>query len=253
LSRIKQIAGMLLVLVLMATSGMTQTTEELFASGNIAYGNRLFDSAVIYYNQALKTGKESAPLYFNLGNAWFKTGDLGRAMVNYLKAERLDPSDDDIRHNLEFARQFSTVQMEGVELNPISSFVNAMVGPYRLNTWAWWSSSAFILLMLCLILRHGFAVSSAVLRSGVNVLVVAVLILGGLTSWKYRSDFLDRRAVVIEESATVYTGPSTGSDVELQAAPGLVVEIIGQSGEFYNVLFANKRRGWMKSSQIETI
>ena len=95
--------------------------------------------------------------------------------------------------------------------------------------------------------------SNTVLRSGVNVLVITVIILGALTTWKYRSEFVDRRAVVIEESATVYTGPSTGSDVELQAAPGLVVEIIGQSGEFYNVLFANKRRGWMKSSQIETI
>jgi uncharacterized protein YgiM (DUF1202 family) len=106
---------------------------------------------------------------------------------------------------------------------------------------------------LCLILRHGLAISNAALRSGVNVLVVAVILLGGLTTWKYRSEFVDRRGVVIVESATVYTGPSASSDVELQAAPGLVVEILGQSGEFYSVLFANKRRGWMKSTQVETI
>ena len=128
---------MMAIVASLAFTGSTQTTEELFASGNNAYGNRLYDSAVLYYTAALKTGNESAALYFNLGNAWFKSGDLGRTMVNYLKAERLDPSDDDIRHNLEFASQFSTVQMEGVELNPITSFVNAVVGPYRLATWAW--------------------------------------------------------------------------------------------------------------------
>ena len=249
----RTVATIILAIALISCSVAGQTTEELFSAGNNAYGNRLYDSAVLYYSAALKTGKESSALYFNLGNAWFKSGDLGRAMVNYLKAERLDPSDDDIRHNLEFARQFSTVQMEGVELNPISSFINAIVGPYRLSAWAWWSSLAFVLLLLCLILRHGLAISNAVVRSGVNVLVVAVILLGGLTTWKYRSEFVDRRGVVIVESATVYTGPSESSDVELQAAPGLVVEILGQSGEFYSVLFANKRRGWMKSTQVETI
>jgi tetratricopeptide (TPR) repeat protein len=245
--------GMILAIAFCANSSLAQTPEELFSAGNTAYGNRLYDSAVLYYTAALETGNESSALYFNLANARFKTGDLGRAMVNYLKAERLDPSDDDIKHNLEFARQFSSVQMEGVELNPISSFVNAIVGPYRLTVWAWWSSLAFILLMLCLILRHGFSVTHVALRSGVTVLAVTVLILSTLTTWKYRAEFVDRRAVVIEESATVFTGPSASSDVELQAAPGLVVEIIGESGEFYNVLFANMRRGWMKSSQIEPI
>lgn len=245
--------AVLFIALVVGCSAWGQSTEELVKAGNAAYGNRQYDSAIIHYEAALQTGQESAALYFNLGNARFKSGDLGRAIVNYLRAQRLDPSDDDILHNLDFARQFSTVQMEGVELNPISSFIQAIVGPYRLNTWAWWTSVAFVALFLLFILRFGLSFSNAIVRSGINVLVVVVVILGGLTTWKYRAEYVDLRGVVISDAATVYTGPSNNSDVELQAAPGLVVEILGQSGDYYNVLFANKRRGWMKSDQVETI
>jgi hypothetical protein len=86
-----------------------------------------------------------------------------------------------------------------------------------------------------------------------SILIVSAVLLAGLTTWKYRSEYVDLHGVVVAESATVYTGPSTNSDVELQAAPGLVVDILGQSGDFYSVLFANKRRGWMLAKQVETI
>jgi len=205
------------------------------------------------YQSTINQGYESAPLYFNLGNAYFKKGDLGHAVLNYLKARRLDPADEDIAHNLEFARRFSRIQMEGVELNPIEAFLASLVENYHLNSLAWFSSFFFILLVGVLIIRYGLGFNNSIVRSGLIAALIFVVITSGLTSFKYRHEYLTRRGVIVAEESTVYTGPSEQSDVELEGAPGLVVQILDENNDYYNVLFENKRRGWVKKSIIAEI
>ena len=176
--------------------------------------------------------------------------DLGYAILNYMRARRLDPSNEDILHNLEFARRFSRVQMEGVELNPISSFMSMIVNPYRLNILAWVSSVCFILFVLIMIFRFGLGYNSSLIRISAILSLIFIMISFGLTTFKYRQDYLTRRGVVVAEEVSVYTGPSILSDVELEAAPGLVIEILDENQEYYNVLFENKRRGWVEKDLI---
>jgi len=232
--------------------GAAAQTDE-FAMANEFYENKDYSSAVRLYLSVLNHGAESANLYFNLGNAYFKDGDLGHAVFYYLKARRLAPDDQDIIHNLEFVRQFSRVQMEGVELNPLRTFFIGLVEGYRLGTLAWLSSIFFILFVLILCVRYGLGVSNFPVRIGAVVLLVLLLASSGLTSFKYRDDYLTRRAVIITEDANVHTGPSDQSDVELEGAPGLIVEIISETVDYYDVLFENKRRGWIKKDQVAVL
>ncbi len=246
----------LIAMVLLLGSAAIAATPEVvddFAAGNKFYEEKDFISAIRVYNSIISQGVESAPLYFNLGNAYFKSGDLGHAVLYYLKAKRLDPGNEDIRHNLEFAKQFSRVQMEGVELNPVKEFFVTIVDPYHLHALAWVSSALFVALMIILILRFGLAIRAVVLRLATVALVVLLLVGAGLTSFKYRIDYLDRRGVIIAEDTPVRTGASDQSDIELQGAPGLIVEIVDESGDYYNVLFENKRRGWVKKDLVADI
>ena len=82
-------------------------------------------------------------------------------------------SQADIAANLEFARRFTSVQMEGVELNPVQSLLQSIVNPYRLNTWAWLASACFILLFLTLTLRYGLGYRNALTQAGVAIMLVA--------------------------------------------------------------------------------
>lgn len=227
-------------------------TEE-FAQANKFYEEKEFDKAIQAYEIVLKQGVESASLYYNLGNAYFKKGDLGHAILYYMRAKQLDPSDEDITHNLAFAKQFSRVQMEGVELNPISTFMVSLVDPYRLETLAWVSSGCFILLFLFLIFRFGLGISISGVRIGAVLTLILLVVSVSLTTFKYRHDFLTRRGVIVAEEAPVKTGPSEQSDIELQGASGLIVEILAETPEYYNVLFENKRRGWIKKDLIAEI
>ncbi len=241
-------------LLLAVSSGvLAHAQEEDFNKANKFYEDKDFDSAIGTYESILDRNVESAALYYNLGNAYFKKGDLGHAILYYMKAKRLDPSDEAIRHNLEFASQFSRVRMEGVTLNPIDSFIGSIVDPYRLNTLAWISSLLFILFFVFLILRYGIGMWNTMTKVGAIVSLILLVSVAGLTTFKYRTDYLTKRAVILSDDSPVYTGPSDQSDKELDGAPGLVVKIVDQSGDYYNVLFENMRRGWIKKDLVAII
>ncbi|MFQ5454051.1 MAG: tetratricopeptide repeat protein, partial [Candidatus Zixiibacteriota bacterium] len=183
---------------------------------NKFYQDKDYNSAIRLYNSILNRGIESAPLYFNLGNAYFKQGNLGYAVLNFMKAKRLDPEDEDILNNLNFVRQFSAIQMEGVELNPIKTFLVSIVDRYHLNKIAWMASIFFILFFGFLSVRYGLGIIHPVVRTGIIISLTLLIISTGLTSFKYRYDYLTRRAVIIAEDSPVFTGPSEQSGLELE-------------------------------------
>jgi tetratricopeptide (TPR) repeat protein len=243
----------LLIASVLPTDLPASSLPEQFARGNERYKEKEYRKAIESYTGIVEQGVESAPLYFNLGNAYFKDGDLGRAILYYMKARRLAPGDDDIINNLDFARQFTSIRMEGVKLNPVTSFAESVVDPYHLNTLAWISSICFVFLLLMLILRFVFGIDASVIRVGVVVGVILLVAASSVTTFKYRHEYLTRRAVLLDDESPVYAGPSEELDVEFEGAPGLVVEILSESGDFCNVLFENKRRGWIRKELVAEI
>lgn len=244
---------MFLILAAAATGAVAADVAVLFEEANARYEQRDYTEAVARYETILDEGVESAQLYYNLGNAYFKAGDVGRAVLNYLRAQRLDPADEDIRHNLHFARQFSRVKMEGVQLNPISSFFESIVAPFRLNALAWISSILFILFCTALAVRYALGFQGIWSRLAVVVTLVLVVAAAGLTTYKYRTEYLTRRVVIVAEESPVYNGPTRNADIEFQGAPGLVAEVLAESGDYLNVLFENKRRGWVRRDLVAEV
>jgi hypothetical protein len=224
-----------------------------FDRGNQFFQEKSYDSALAVYSGIERQGLESAELYFNMGNAFFKKGDLGHAVLYYLRARRLDPGDDDIAANLAFSRGYARIQMEGVQLNPVYSFAETMLGSYRLNSLAWISSALFIGFFLLLTMRFGFGLTFGWLRGASITLGVLLLLSVCATTFKFRHDYVTSRGVVLAEDCPVQSGPTDQSEIELRGAPGLVVEILGRSGEYIHVLFENKRQGWVRRDQIEII
>ncbi|PWB68271.1 hypothetical protein C3F09_11945 [candidate division GN15 bacterium] len=240
------------LLCLVALTTVAAPKDE-FARANEQYKEKQYDAAIAGYQSILTQGYESAPVYFNLGNAYFKKGDLGNAILNYMRARRLDPTDDDIKGNLEFARRLTSVQMEGVTINPINSFFESITSSYRLSTLAWLSSLLFIIVIALLAVRYGLPIIHPVIKTALVATLVLLVAASYLTTFKYRHDYLTRRAVIIAAQSEVRTGPSEQSDLELQGEPGLVVEVLAETGGYYNVLFENQRRGWIRKESVAII
>lgn len=247
---VKRISTIFLFMAILAVYGMVHADESQFTRGNTLYEGGAYDSAIVQYEAVLASGVESAALHFNLGNAYFKKGDLGHAVLSYLRAKRLDPAAEDITSNLEFARQFSRVQMEGVELSPVDTFLDSLVGHYRLNTLAWWSTLFFILFIGTLIIRFGLGYNLLVVKGVTWAMLILCLTASTLTTYKYRDEYVVKRGVIVVQEATVYSGPSPTASEEFQGSPGLVIEVVGESAGYVDVLFENKRRGWLKADAI---
>jgi tetratricopeptide (TPR) repeat protein len=250
---VRRIIVLTLLVIVAPWFGLGATPAEDFQRANQLYEEREFEEAIKLYRQVLDQNLQSAHLYYNLGNAYFKSGDLGHAVLNYLRAKRMAPGDDDINQNLRFASSFTRIQMEGVRLNPIRSLFESILEPYHVNLLAWISSFFFVLLFVLLAVRYGLGIRNGLLKAGIITTLVLVICPSLLTTFKYHNDYLIERAVLVAEDCPVRTGPSDQSDVELQAAPGLVVEVVDESGDWFNVLFANKRRGWIKKDLVAVV
>ena len=78
-------------------------TDDAWDTGNKAYINGNYTEALEYYTAILNEGKYSSKLYYNVGNTYFKLGDMGRAILYYNRALRLTPNSEDVQHNLKIA------------------------------------------------------------------------------------------------------------------------------------------------------
>ena len=83
-----------------------ETAEETFIRAETLYRNQDFQGAMGLYEELLKDGLRTSALYYNLGNAYYKADDVGKAVLNYERALRLSPEDQELRHNLAFVREF---------------------------------------------------------------------------------------------------------------------------------------------------
>jgi len=227
--------------------------DSIFAAANDSYQNKDYEAALESYLKLSENGYESAPLFYNMGNCFFKTGRPGYAILYYLKAQTLDPFDEDIANNLTFARQFMPTRLEGVQINPVSTFMGTLTEPFSLNNLAWISSGLFILFLICLSWKIYSGGGGLAIKVILYSLLVLVIISSGLTTYEYRTDYKVKKGVIVADETRIYSGPGEDNDVEFVGGFGLEFEVESETPDYYLVLFENKRKGWILKSDVELI
>nr|MBN2276756.1 tetratricopeptide repeat protein [candidate division Zixibacteria bacterium] len=253
MSRIKSIILFFIILLLNAVAVSADQPDSLFASGNGYYQAEQFDSALAIYQRLEKKNYSSAELFFNIGNCYFKKGDLGYAILYYLRAERLQPNDDDIQANLDFARQFMPTRLEGVKINPVSEFMKTLVKPVTLDTAAWISSLLFILMIFSLIIIVYFQMRGSAVKITAISLVVMFIIGAGLTTYKFRSEYLEQTGVIVAQEPRILSAPTDNGELEFNGNFGLTFIVEKSVEDYYLVIFENKRKGWIKREDVELL
>ncbi|PKK84797.1 MAG: hypothetical protein CVT49_01185 [candidate division Zixibacteria bacterium HGW-Zixibacteria-1] len=247
--------AVIIIFAVLSSVGISAASEldSLFLQAKQYYESNEFDQALAVYTDIINRGYESPALYFNAGNCYFKKGELGFAILYYLRAQRLDPNDDDINSNLAFARQFIPSRLEGVKINPVTEFFGTVTSPFTLDLLAWLSSILFILLVLSLSGIIYFQMRSLGTKLTVYVLITLFVISAGLTTYKYRNEYLTKRGVIVAREAKVYSAPTENSDVEFVGTFGLTFEVGRAVDDYYLVIFENKRKGWIKTELVNII
>ena len=106
-------AGLLLIIFSVSSSFVFATAEELYKEGNALYLKQNYNQAATKYEQVLKQSGPSFEVYFNLGNCYYKTDNFTLAILNYERAKKIKPFDDDLAMNIALANQKTIDKIEG--------------------------------------------------------------------------------------------------------------------------------------------
>lgn len=219
-----------------------------FESANKLYEQGKFTEAVALYQGILQTGRVSAALYFNLGNALFKSGQVGRAILNFRLAQQLAPRDPDIRANLQFAR--NSVSAGG---SRATDRWRRWIHRLTLNEWTAVTVAALWLWFGLLVagqLRPGFKRS---LRGYTAITGATVLLLGSGLGLAFQDRFHTLWAVVIAPETVVRYGPLEESQSHYKLRDGAEVVVTDRQNGWLEVVDSVGRKGWLRQDQVASV
>lgn len=231
------------LLLLACLQARAEISPTAFDAANKLYEQGKFTDAISAYGKLLESNQASAALYFNLGNAFFKAGELGRAIAAYHQAEEITPRDPDLRANLQFTRN----QIQGPTLAP--SVSQRWLRKLSLNEWTCLAAAAVWLWFLLLTRLQWRPALKPILRNYVIIAGVATGLLCvclGL-AWENR---LMRTAIVITHDAVVRQAPLEESQSAFSVYDGAELRVLDQKDNWLQVSPDPRRIGWVRRDQV---
>ncbi len=245
----------LFVAVLGPASGRDSKAGALFDAGNTAYVNADYHTAMEYYDSIIDMGLQSAKLYYNMGNACFKAGKIGPAILYYNKAQRLAPMNADIEHNLAVAGSFTRDNIVGVPRFFASRWVVALRSMLGSNAWAL-VSLALLALFFAGALLYLLPVSLRLRKTGLGVgISSAVLYIVAATFASVgRSEALHpREGVIMISACAVKSAPDASGKDLFVLHEGTKVKITDALNDWREITVQDGNSGWINVSSIALI
>ena len=247
----KVAATLVLLLLLVPMTGQAATKAE----GDSAYVNSNYQEAIKIYESLLKQG-ESAELYYNLGNAYYRTENITRAVLNYERALLLSPGDGDIRFNLQIARSKTIDKIVPESEMFFVTWYRSLVNMMSVDGWG---RLALVSLALVIVLFLVYLFSARVWSQKVGFFgggaLLVVFVLSNFFAWQQRHQLLYRQgAIVVAPSVTVKSTPAqNGTDLFILHEGTKVVITDGSMKNWREIRLADGKKGWIESKKIELI
>lgn len=230
-----------------------------------AYNKEDYRRAIELYNSSIAADGKSATVYYNLGNAYYRADNLGKAVICYERALRLDPTDEDTRQNLDFVR--SRIQDKPEDDSAfIAKIHHSFTSAFTADTWAWIAFTVFVLLLGAVAL-YIFSTNVAMRKAGFFGGIVLLFVFAYFFFVAYDSKSIavsHDEAVVITPSTQLTSTPRasrTADDKVVTIHEGTKVFVIDSvatpddpvSPMWYNVKINNGTKAWLRASDVERI
>ena len=242
------IAVLLMLLPMVANAATKADADSAYVNGN-------YQEAIKVYESLLKHG-ESAELYYNLGNAYYRTENITRAVLNYERALLLSPGDGDIRFNLQIARSKTIDKIVPESEMFFVTWYRSLVNIMSVDGWG---RMALVSLALVIVLFLVYLFSARVWVQKVGFfgggILLVVFVFSNFFAWQQRQQLLNREgAIVVAPSVTVKSTPAqNGTDLFILHEGTKVVITDGSMKSWREIRLADGKKGWIESKKIELI
>jgi len=246
--------AVLALALLQAGVARADRTVVAWRRGNDAYLHGDYAAAVAAYEELDRQGLVSADLYFNLGDAYYRQGNLGRAIWSFERAAAIDPDDEDARYNLTQARKIADRRardkIEGADREPFWMRVVASLAPAT-ETWLFtgFYLAFFAALAALWIRRRPGGQPRALLGATASILGAAALLSGVLLAGRA---YLDRipSGVILPDAVAVKEGADTNYRTSFDLHAGLRVRLLDRDQDWLRIRLPNGLEGWVREQDV---
>ncbi|GBE40479.1 MAG TPA: tetratricopeptide repeat protein [Nitrospirae bacterium] len=245
----------MLVLLLLPDAGFAQMKKNsdpdyIFYKGNTLYEAGKYDEAIREYSKLIEQSFESGNIYYNIGNCYFKKGDIGRTILNYERAKKLIPGDSDLVSNYSFTRSFIKADVSKASTPWFKSIFNSF-NFLTINGLTVFLSVIFTFTVFFLL--SGLFITPLKRYRRFVLPVLLIIFMAGAFSLYSRVSMLGKEAVIISESVDAKFEPLDNATTYFSMYAGMKVYILESKEDWSKVERFDGKVGWIMSSNMDRI
>lgn len=228
------------------------TANDLLSEAEKAYEAKNYKKAIESYEQLVKEGYVSSKLYYNLGNAYYRNNQLGKAIYNYERANKLEPKDADTKNNLTLAYSKTIDKIEAKENFFISAVKTNVLSTFSTTAWAWFT---IILSALVFVFLYLFFAGPTTMVKRLSFFVTVVLVVVFFVVYFLGKSAVNAKtetnfAVITSPQVKIFTEPSPTSTSKFNLHEGTRVKIIELNADWVLIKLENGNEGWLKLTDV---
>ena len=235
----------------MSSSGFAELVDELYVEANKALIAEDYNDAIVKYKSILEDGYESVELYYNLGNAYYRSEQLGKSIWAYSNALDIAPRNRDVAHNLAIANAQIVDRIEMPKSFIFITFYRLLKSIMTTHEWILFGSFLiFIKSIHFSVMKFGlFRARMYKITSTVLISLIILAHIFAMDSYIYKQR--KNSAVVISNNVNAYSGPFYGSSsILFQINEGIKVDISKQQKDWVEIILIDGKKGWIPSESI---
>jgi tetratricopeptide (TPR) repeat protein len=230
-------------------------TNALFKKGNDQYQKGKYKDAQVAYQKLVDDGNLSIALYYNLGNAYYKTGDIAPALLYYEKAHKLSPGDQDINANIRLANTKTADKIEAPQEFFITKWWHGFILALPADTWAIGGVLLILAgfgLLILYRLTNSVGIKKTAFFSAIAALIIGVCatFIAGRQAHYFDSH---HDGIIFSSTVTVKSAPATTSKNVFVLHEGTKVEILDNTGTWIRIRLVNGSEGWVTVGDAKEI
>jgi len=245
----------LVCLLLVVLYGPCLCQSISISDANEKYKNEAFGEANELYQSIYDEGYQSADMLYNMGNSYYKTGNIARSILNFERCLKIEPKHKQANQNLQIVNEQVQVQMSKIPEFFLLRYWNTLAKMMSSTAWSFFS----FLLLTCSVVAIGFWLlhSEVKIKKKAFYTAIAMLVLFILSSlFGYTKSSMETStsmAIVMKDEGALFSGPDERSDSIQPLSSGVKLKLTDEIDDWYKVELIDKEVGWVQKSLIETI